>query len=204
MTKVKICGLKEKEHVQAAVEAGADAIGFVFAPSKRKVTISEASILAKEIPSTIWKIGVFVNPTKEELEAAYHQVPLDFIQLHGNETPEFVQNCDVPTIKAFSIQKEADVEYATQFNSSYYLFDAPGTDYHGGSGLSFDWELMKGHRIPGDKIILAGGLHERNVQEAIERVKPFMVDVSSGVEIEGRKDSELIRTFVRTVKKGER
>lgn len=204
MTKVKICGLKEKEHVQAAVEVGVDAIGFVFAPSKRRVTIREAAELAKEIPSNIWKIGVFVNPTKEELEAAYHQVPLDFVQLHGNETPEFIQNIAIPTIKAWSIRKEADVEYATQFNSNYYLLDAPGTDYQGGSGLSFDWELLKGLRIPANKVILAGGLHEKNVQEAIRLVQPYMVDVSSGVEIEGRKDSELIRTFIRTVKKGER
>ena len=204
MTKVKICGLKEKEHVQAAVNAGVDAIGFVFAPSKRRITIPEAAELAKEIPFNIWKIGVFVNPTKEELEAAYHQVPLDFVQLHGNETPEFIQNIAISTIKACSVRKEADVEYATRFNSNYYLFDAPGTDYQGGSGLSFDWELMKGHQIPANKVILAGGLHEKNVQEAIRLVQPYMVDVSSGVEIEGRKDSELIRTFIRAVKKGER
>jgi len=200
MTKVKICGLKEKEHVKAAVEAGADAIGFVFAASKREVSIEQARELAKEVPPGVLKIGVFVNPTIEEIETAVREVPLDFVQYHGNETPEFIQTNSFPSIKALSVRSEEDIDVAKQFNTDFYLFDAPGTDYQGGSGLTFNWQLMQGHSIPQEKIILAGGLNPANVEDAIKRVKPYMVDVSSGVEIDGRKDSELIRAFIRAVK----
>lgn len=200
MTKVKICGLKEKEHVKAAVEAGADAIGFVFAASKREVSIEQARELAKAVPPGVLKIGVFVNPTMQEIETAVREVPLDFVQYHGNETPEFIQSNSFPSIKALSVRSEEDIDVAKQFNTDFYLFDAPGTDYQGGSGLTFNWQLMQGHSIPQEKIILAGGLNPTNVEDAIKRVNPHMVDVSSGVEVEGRKDSELIRAFIRAVK----
>lgn len=200
MTKVKICGLMEKEHVEVAVQAGADAIGFVFAPSKRKITIDKARELAKGIPPEVWKIGVFVNATKEELLTAFQEVPLDFIQYHGQETPEFVRTNNVPSIKALSVHNEADVLQAKQYDTDFYLFDAPGTDYQGGSGEVFDWKLMEGNDIPTEKIILAGGLNPNNVKVAIEQIKPFMVDVSSGVERNGTKDIKLIRAFIRAVK----
>ena len=200
MTKVKICGLMEKEHVEVAVQAGADAIGFVFAPSKRKITIDKARELAKDIPPEVWKIGVFVNATKEELLTAFQEVPLDFIQYHGQETPEFVRTNNVPSIKALSVHNEADVLQAKEYNTDFYLFDAPGTDYQGGSGEVFDWKLMEGNDIPTKKIILAGGLNPNNVKVAIEQIKPFMVDVSSGVERNGTKDIKLIQAFIRAVK----
>ncbi|SFQ04485.1 phosphoribosylanthranilate isomerase [Psychrobacillus psychrotolerans] len=200
MTKVKICGLMEKEHVEVAVQAGADAIGFVFAPSKRKITIDKARELAKGIPPEVWKIGVFVNATKEELLTAFQEVPLDFIQYHGQETPEFVRTNNVPSIKALSVHNEADVLQAKQYDTDFYLFDAPGTDYQGGSGEVFDWKLMEGNDIQTEKIILAGGLNPNNVKVAIEQIKPFMVDVSSGVERNGTKDIKLIQAFIRAVK----
>ncbi len=200
MTKVKICGLMEKEHVEVAVQAGADAIGFVFAPSKRKITIDKARELAKGIPPEVWKIGVFVNATKEELLTAFQEVPLDFIQYHGQETPEFVRTNNVPSFKALSVHNEADVIQAKQYDTDVYLFDAPGTDYQGGSGEVFDWKLMEGNDIPTEKIILAGGLNPNNVKVAIEQIKPFMVDVSSGVERNGTKDIKLIQAFIRAVK----
>lgn len=204
MTKVKICGLMEKEHVQVAIEAGADAIGFVFAPSKRKLTIEQAKLLAREIPKHILKVGVFVNPTKEEIETAFREVPLDLVQYHGDETTEFIQMNGFRSIKALSVLSEEDVTRAEQFTTEYYLFDAPGINYKGGSGLTFDWQLMKVNSIAENKIILAGGLNPFNVKDAIERVNPYMVDVSSGVEIDGRKDAELIRAFIRAVKVEER
>lgn len=200
MTKVKICGLMEKEHVEVAVQAGADAIGFVFAPSKRKITIDKARELAKGIPPEVWKIGVFVNATKEELITALQEVPLDYIQYHGQETPEFVRTNNVPSIKALSVHNEADVLQAKQYDTNFYLFDAPGTDYQGGSGEVFDWKLMEGNDIPTEKIILAGGLNPNNVKVAIEQINPFMVDVSSGVERNGTKDIKLIQAFIRAVK----
>ncbi|MFJ8064472.1 phosphoribosylanthranilate isomerase [Psychrobacillus sp. NPDC096426] len=200
MTKVKICGLMEKEHVAAAVEAGADAIGFVFAPSKRQITVEVAHELSKNIPSSVLKIGVFVNPTHEELEKAYREVPLDIIQYHGNESPDFIQSTNYPSIKALSVRSEEDVERAKQYNTDFYLFDAP----QAGSGITFDWQLMQGLEVPQEKVILAGGLNAENVAEAIQRVKPYMVDVSSGVEQNGVKDNELIRTFIHSAKDEER
>lgn len=202
MTKVKICGLIEKEHVEIAVNAGADAIGFVFAPSKRQVTFAKAHELAKDVPSSVLKIGVFVNPTKEELITAIQEVPLDYIQYHGQETADFVRTNNLPSIKALSVQNEEDVLQAKQYTSDYFLFDAPGTEYQGGSGEVFDWKLMKVNNIPTEKIILAGGLNPSNVRDAIELVNPYMVDVSSGVERNGSKDKELIQSFISAVKIG--
>lgn len=204
MTKVKICGLKEQEHVKVAVDAGADAIGFVFAPSRRRVTIEEARKLAQDIPQNVLKIGVFVNASREELERAFKEVPLDFVQLHGEETPEFIESLGLPTIKAFSVRSVEDVREAAKYNVDYYLFDAPGTVYKGGSGVTFDWTLLQDSGISADKLILAGGLDGENVAEAISRVKPFMVDVSSGVEQNKRKDETLMRAFVGAVKDEER
>lgn len=200
MTKVKICGLMEKKHVAAAVEAGADAIGFVFAPSKRQITVEKAHELAKDIPASVLKIGVFVNPTKDELEKAYREVPLDFVQFHGNESPDFVHSTNYPSIKALSIRSEEDVERAKQYNTDFYLFDAP----QAGSGITFDWQLMQGHEVPKENVILAGGLNPKNVAEAIGRVKPYMVDVSSGVERNGIKDEQLIHAFIQATKSEER
>lgn len=199
MTKVKICGLCEVSHVQAAVEAGADAIGFVFAPSRRQVSIEVAKQLAAHIPEGILKIGVFVNAREEELRKTYEEVGLDFVQLHGDESNEFIQSIRLPTIKAFSVRTKEDIEDAKRFSTSYYLFDAPGIEYRGGSGVPFDWQLLQKADINRDKLILAGGLTISNVGQAIENIQPYMVDVSSGVEKDGRKDVQLIRAFINTV-----
>jgi len=202
MTKVKICGLKEQQHVRAAVEAGADAIGFVFAPSKRQISIEQAHQLAKDIPGEVLKIGVFVNPSVEELRAAVEGVPLDYVQFHGEETPEFIRQQGYPAIKALSVRDEEDVRAAANYNVAYYLFDAPGTDFKGGSGHTFDWTLLEMAGIPRDKLILAGGLKAENIAEAVSLVSPYMVDVSSGVETDGIKDEAKINAFIQAVKKG--
>ncbi|WP_342513771.1 phosphoribosylanthranilate isomerase [Sporosarcina sp. FSL K6-1522] len=204
MTKVKICGLMESEHVKVAVDAGADAIGFVFAPSRRQVTIQQAQELAREIPSGVLKIGVFVNASPEELEQAYREVPLDYVQYHGDESADFIKKMRLPSIKVLSVHNEEDVKRATQYAADYYLFDTPGTDFKGGSGKTFDWALMKDAGIQQDRIILAGGLNAENVGEAVQRVQPYMVDVSSGVESMKRKDENLIRAFISAVKDEER
>lgn len=204
MTKVKICGLTEEVHVKAAVEAGADAIGFVFAPSSRQITVEEAVRLARLIPQDVLKIGVFVNASKTELHAIYEAVGLDYIQLHGEESPAFIQSVGLPTIKAISVQAAEDIERALQYDVDYYLFDAPGIDYQGGSGIPFNWALLQNSNIGEEQLILAGGLQTTNVREAIECVKPYMVDVSSGVEKNKRKDELLIQAFMNTVRAEER
>lgn len=198
MTVVKICGLKEVEHVQAAVAAGADLIGFVFAPSKREVSIAEAAALAKHIPAHVKKVGVFVNANLETLRETYAQVPLDYVQYHGDETNDFIQAVGLPSIKALSVRTAEDVAKASAYDVNYYLFDAPGTDFRGGSGHTFDWQLLK--QFPTEKVILAGGLTKDNVADAIQLVQPFGIDVSSGVEQDGRKSTTLIEGFLQAAK----
>jgi len=204
MTKVKICGLMELDHVKTAVESGADAIGFVFAKSRRQVTVDQARELATAVPSEVLKIGVFVNEPLEEVERIAREVPLDVVQLHGDEDPDYVRRISIPTIKALSIKTKEDVQQASQYEVDYFLFDAPGVEFRGGSGHSFDWSLLTKANISHDKVILAGGLTENNINEAIHIVQPFMVDVSSGVETAQRKDAEKIRTFIRAVRDEER
>jgi len=204
MTKVKICGLQEQEHVKTAVHAGADAIGFVFAPSKRRVSIEQAQQLAKHVPQGVLKIGVFVNPTPAELKEAVERVPLDYVQYHGEETPAFIQEQGYPAIKALSIREKKDVQAAANYQVDYYLFDAPGTEFKGGSGHTFDWTLLEQVGIPKEKLLLAGGLNVDNIEAAITDVGPFMVDVSSGVETNGSKDSTKIQAFLQAVKRGSR
>ncbi len=204
MTKVKICGLMELEHVKTAVESGADAIGFVFAKSRRQVTVDQARELATAVPSDVLKIGVFVNEALEEVKRIAREVPLDMVQLHGDEDPDYVGRLSIPTIKALSIKTQEDVQQASQYEVDYFLFDAPGVEFRGGSGHSFDWSLLAKANISHDKVILAGGLTEHNINEAIHIVQPCMVDVSSGVETAQRKDAEKIRTFIRAVRDEER
>lgn len=204
MTKVKICGLLEKAHVAAAVEAGADAIGFVFAPSSRRVSIEQAQTLARDIPPEVKKIGVFVNPKREEVLRTFEEVPLDVIQYHGEESAEFIQSIGLPSIRALAVRDTVDVERAVHYETDYILFDAPGTIYRGGSGVPFDWQLLNDCGISSERLILAGGLNADNVAEAIQRVNPYMVDVSSGVERNKKKDASLIRAFIHAVKKEER
>lgn len=196
MVKVKICGLKEEQHINAAVESGATWIGFMFAPSKRHISIERASELAKLVPPRVKKVGVFVHPSEQQVHEAVEKVGLDYVQYHGNEDAQFIKQLGYPAIKAFSIRDYDDVEKASHYEVDYYLFDAPGTDFAGGSGLVFDWSLLDGLSISKDQVILAGGLNNENVGRAIAQVKPYGVDVSSGVETNGTKDSELIKQFI--------
>ena len=198
MTRIKICGLKEAEHVQAAVEAGANAIGFVFAPSKRQVSPEKAQELAAGIPASVKKIGVFVNSSAEEINEIVKTVPLDYVQLHGDESAALYEQIEVPVIRAISIRNAEDVDRAFRDAAPLVLIDAPGTDFRGGSGHTFDWDLVEKY-AEARPFILAGGLNPDNVGEAITRIRPVMVDVSSGVETDGRKDSDKIKAFIRAV-----
>lgn len=200
MTTVKICGLKTKEHVHAAIEAKADFIGFVFAPSKRQISVETAKTLAALIPPTIKKVGVVVNETSDNLHHLFTEVGLDYIQYHGDESPSFIDEVGLPAIKAFSITESFDWKQLNQFNVNFYLLDAPGIAHRGGSGKTFNWDLIKDCPIPKEKIIIAGGLTPENVHEAINHTKPFAVDVSSGVEKDGMKDSKLITQFINAAK----
>lgn len=200
--KVKICGITDEKTAFAAVDAGADALGFVFTTSKRKIEIEKARDIIQKLPNRVMKVGVFVNASKAEIERIAAMVGLTHIQLHGDESPEFVRNLSLPVIKAFSVQDEQSIERIREFPCEFVLLDGPKGKYRGGNGLAFDWTILAGADLPGKKLILAGGLTSDNVETAIQQIHPYMVDVSSGVETEGKKDLQKVRQFLEKVKGG--
>jgi phosphoribosylanthranilate isomerase len=200
--KVKICGIQDIKTAEVAIENGADAIGFVFAESKRKISLEEARKIAENLPEKVLKIGVFVNETKEVLERTFEEVGLTHLQLHGDESPEFCRSIRYPVIKAIRVLSENDLLNIPQYDCDYILLDSPYGKYRGGNGTTFDWNLLKKIEIQNDKLILAGGLNIENVLEAIELGNPVMVDVSSGVETNGMKDHSKIVNFIQKVKVG--
>ena len=194
MTKVKICGLSTKEAVKTAVSAGADYIGFVFAPSKRQVTLEQAAELAKFIPSHIQKVGVFVSPSRADLLEAIEKVGLDLVQVHGQVVDKLFENLPCGSIQAVQVDGDGHVPNS---QADYLLFDAPVA----GSGQTFDWGQLDTTELS-QPFFIAGGLNEDNVARAIQHFSPFAVDVSSGVETDGQKDHEKIRRFIERVKNG--
>ena len=194
MTKVKICGLSTKGAVEAAVSAGADYIGFVFAPSKRQVTVEQAAELAKFIPSHIQKVGVFVSPSRAELLEAVDKVGLDLVQVHGRVADDLFENLPCASIQAVQVDGDGHVPNS---QADYLLFDAPVA----GSGQTFDWGQLDTTELS-QPFFIAGGLNEDNVEEAIQHFTPYAVDVSSGVETDGQKNHEKIRRFIERVKNG--
>lgn|SRR5690625_4706316 len=196
---VKICGIQTIEAAIVATEAGADMIGFVFARSSRQVSPQQAAGIAKHIPSTVKKVGVFVNEKPSKMKEIAETVGLDIIQLHGDEQPTIVNELPYSMIKAYSID-QVDLLAKQMFPCDYYLIDSPPTTYRGGSGKSFDWDLTTNLPIDRNKMILAGGLTPENVQQAITKVNPAGVDVSSGVETNGAKDHEKIKQFLTNAK----
>jgi len=194
LTKVKICGLSNIEAVKTAVSAGADYIGFVFAPSKRQVTLEQAAELAKFIPSYIQKVGVFISPSRAELLEAVDKVGLDFVQVHGQVVDKLFENLPCGSIQAVQVDGNGHVHNS---QADYLLFDAPVA----GSGQTFDWGQLDTTELA-QPFFIAGGLNEDNVARAIQHFSPFAVDVSSGVETDGQKDHEKIRRFIERVKNG--
>ena len=192
MTKVKICGLSTVEAVETAVLAGADYIGFVFAASKRQVSLEQAQELAKRVTGKTKIVGVFVSPSLEDLEQAIGQVPLDMVQIHGTFDEALIPLISVPVIRAIQL---SDQEAQVTSQADYLLFDAPVA----GSGQTFDWGLLKDQKIQQD-FFIAGGLTVDNVRQARETFQPYAVDVSSGVETDGRKDIEKIKAFIEGAK----
>ena len=192
MTKVKICGLSTVEAVEATVLAGADYIGFVFAESKRQVSLEQAHELAKLVTGKTKIVGVFVSPSLEDLEQAIGQVPLDMVQIHGTFDEALIPKISVPVIRAIQL---SDQEAKVTSPADFLLFDAPVA----GSGRTFDWDLLKDQKIQQD-FFIAGGLTVDNVRQARETFQPYALDVSSGVETDGRKDIEKIKAFIEGAK----
>lgn len=199
--KVKICGLTDVETALYAAEMGADAIGFVFAPSRRRITPQMAKEIIARLPAHVEKVGVFVNEEPEVIEEIAAACGLTMIQLHGEERNETCKAYTLPVIKAVGIGKKEDVVQAVRYEVPYLLVDSPkGQVYHGGNGETFDWQLLQSAPLKNHRVILAGGLTAENVAKAIVTVQPYMVDVSSGVETNGTKDRAKIKQFIQVVK----
>ena len=194
MTKVKICGLSTASAVETACKAGADYIGFVFAESRRRVSLEQAQKLAALVPSTVRKVGVFVSPSLAELQEAISVANLDLVQIHGDFNEELLTEVGRPVIRAYQV-KGALKGVSQQVD--YLLFDAPLA----GSGQTFDWQVFDKGQIH-QPFFIAGGLNVENVREAIQHFAPYAVDVSSGVETDGQKDLEKIKEFIERVKDG--
>lgn len=198
--KVKICGITDVETGVAAAQYGADAIGFVFAESKRRVSIENAQEIIAYLPKEVYKVGVFVNETRDVIEKIASTVGLTHIQLHGDETALFSESLSLKVIKSISFQGNESLEALADFPSDFILLDSPKGKYRGGNGTVFNWSEVNPHLIKRQKVILAGGLHADNLEEAIKIIRPFMVDVSSGVETDGKKDLRKIKTFIEKAK----
>ena len=208
-TRIKICGLKTAEHVDTAIHVGADALGFVlYAPSSRAIYLSKLAALTVRVPAFVTTVALFVNPTKEEVETALDAARIDLLQFHGDEPEAFCASFGRPYIKAFAVTDTFDllqssVQYAT---ASALLLDTPSAG-HGGSGKTFNWQLINTTNKPSataPRLVLSGGLTAANVADAISAVRPFAVDVSSGVEVSrGVKSSQLIQDFCRAVRAAE-
>jgi phosphoribosylanthranilate isomerase len=201
-TRIKICGITREQDVQAVARSGADALGFVFyEKSPRHVTVQQAVAMAKIIPPFVTLAGLFVNPAENEVRNVLKQVPLDVLQFHGEEPPEFCAQFGRPYLKAIRVKAGVDlVQCAARYSSAQgLLLDAFIEGIQGGTGESFDWALIP-HDLP-LPVILSGGLHAGNVAAAIEQVRPFAVDVSSGVEsAKGIKNAAKVAEFIKEVK----
>lgn len=199
--RVKICGITQVADAMAAVDHGADAIGFVFhEPSPRHITADAARAISQALPPFITRVGLFVNAETEFVAQTLAAVPLDLLQFHGDESAEFCAGFGRPYIKAITMVDGVDLHQQVKRYSTAaaLLVDAYSTDVKGGSGKSFDWSVLP-HDL-GKALILAGGLTADNVVAAIQQVQPFAVDVSSGVESsKGIKDVDKIAAFMKEV-----
>ncbi len=204
-TRVKICGITNEADARLAVEAGADAVGFVFFErSPRYLGVEEARKIIHGLPPFVSKVGVFVNATVEQIRATVFGCGLDTVQLHGEETPEFAASITFATCyKAFRVQNESALTQLSAFGTCAWLLDSYVPGQMGGTGEMFNWDIAQAAIRLGRPVILAGGLTPENVCRAVCQVRPYAVDVSSGVEATpGRKDPKKVRLFVEEAIKG--
>lgn len=202
MTKIKICGLKRIEDIEAVNRYKPEYIGFVFAKSKRQVSVDQAKRLKKALHPDIQAVGVFVNETIDVIKTICQEQIIDVVQLHGDEDVSYVDTLrntvSVPIIKAIRVQSREQVLEAMKLSADYLLCDTYSKDAYGGCGETFSHQL-----IPDElqQYFLAGGLNPDNIREIIEKTSPYCVDVSSGVETDGVKDEAKIKAFIEAVRK---
>jgi phosphoribosylanthranilate isomerase len=205
-TRVKICGITNLADALAAVEAGADALGFNFyRKSPRYLAVSAAAKISKQLPPFIMRVGVFVNAPVELVTRAIGECDLGLLQFHGDEPPEFCTQFGLMSMKAFRIRDAESLKELPKYPTEAWLLDAYSPEARGGTGEKFNWDLAVEAQKFGRPVFLAGGLTPENVAEAVRQVRPFGVDVSSGVEgAPGEKDHQKVRDFIAKVRQAEK
>ncbi|MBM3347531.1 MAG: phosphoribosylanthranilate isomerase [Betaproteobacteria bacterium] len=201
-TRIKMCGITRRQDAECAVRAGSDALGFIFWPSSaRYIAPAEARDIIRDVGPFVATVGVFVNPAANEVRAAISAAGISALQFHGEEDADFCGSFGLPFLKAFKVGQGRDLlkSLDNYEAAAGWLFDAFDPRLVGGTGEAFDWSLIPaGLARP---LVLSGGLHTGNVGEAIRRVRPFAVDVSSGIETgKGIKSAEMIAAFVQGVR----
>jgi phosphoribosylanthranilate isomerase len=200
--KIKICGITSADDAEAAVQAGADVLGLMFFPgSRRYISLETAQDIARRLPPYIMRAGVFADPDPSEVFAAIQHCQLNLLQFHGSETPEFCQQFGLMTMKAFRMANADSLPLMSAYHTDAFLLDSHVAGQPGGTGQTFNWDLALQAKKFGKPIFLAGGLTPQNVAEAVRKVQPFGVDVSSGVEkAPGKKDARKMQDFVAAVR----
>jgi len=200
--KVKICGITNVADAEAAVQAGADALGLMlFAGSPRHITLDKAQDIARRLPPYVLRTGVFADPDPADVFAAIQLCQLNLLQFHGAETPEFCLQFGLMSMKAFRIQNADSLLPIHEYHTDAFLLDSHVAGKPGGTGTTFNWDLALEAKRFGKPIFLAGGLTAQNVAEAVRKVQPFGVDVSSGVEHSpGKKDAAKMQDFIAAVR----
>lgn len=206
-TWIKICGITRRSDALAAQELGADAIGLVFyAPSPRCVSVAQIEAIVGSLPQPITVVALFVNPQEQQVREVIDSGLINILQFHGDESPEYCHSFGLPVMKAFRVGGEQDLNtsIARYPESELILLDAYDKQAPGGTGKVFDWQLaMQAAQDSSIKLVLAGGLTPDNIHEAVQRVQPFGVDVSSGVESSpGIKEFNLVKKFIEGVRSG--
>jgi phosphoribosylanthranilate isomerase len=201
-TRVKICGITNPADAQVAVEAGADALGFIFYDrSPRFIPVKNAVEISRALPPYTLRVGVFVNPSEELVQRAIDECGLNLLQFHGDEPPEFCTQFGLMSMKAFRIRDAGSLRELSKYQTDAWLLDAYSSDTLGGTGEKFNWDLAVEAQKFGKPIFLAGGLTPENVADAVRQVRPFGVDVASGVEsAPGKKDAAKVRAFINVAK----
>ncbi|MCX6353355.1 MAG: phosphoribosylanthranilate isomerase [Candidatus Aureabacteria bacterium] len=201
MVKVKICGITTLDDARAAVSAGADAIGLVFAPSPRRISPERAREIVNSLPPFVLTVGVCVNESPERVREIISSCGVHYIQFHGDEPPEVCNAFGKSAIKAVRMRDADSLRGMERYRVAALLLDSYVKGIHGGTAETFPWAHAAGAHSLGMPIILSGGLNAQNVVEAVKAVRPFAVDVSSGVESEpGKKDHRLMAEFIRLAK----
>lgn len=203
--KVKICGITSVADGVAAAEAGADMIGLMFYErSPRHITLATAAEISRALSPFIVKVGVFVNPDEDTVMRAIGDCGVSLLQFHGEEPPEFCTQFGAMSMKAFRVRDAGSLLALPNYSTDAYLLDAYSPDAHGGTGAKFNWDLAIEAKQHGKPIFLAGGLTPENVGEAVRKVQPFGVDVSSGVEsAPGQKDHAKLRAFIQAIRQNQ-